>query len=128
MVDSRPVLEQYNELLDFKHTLKHLNEELNLVELGSHPRIDDPLWRRIMTSQRATMLLVLQLSIWWSITTPPGETVHVYKDRFWFKSYESMNDGSILHMGNESTSLVYGRGCVDLSVSDQIEFRVAIAF
>ncbi|GJV25735.1 hypothetical protein Tco_1378430 [Tanacetum coccineum] len=67
MTDSRPILEQYNELLgilgrftqhkmninesiqvsriidklpsswkDFKHTLKHLNDELTLVELGSH--------------------------------------------------------------------------------------------
>ncbi|GKA83338.1 hypothetical protein Tco_0804933 [Tanacetum coccineum] len=74
LIDSRPVLEQYNELLgilrrftqhkmnldeviqvsciidklphswkDFKHTLKHLNEELTLVELGSHLRIKESL-------------------------------------------------------------------------------------
>ncbi|GJW41355.1 zinc finger, CCHC-type containing protein [Tanacetum coccineum] len=74
MIDSRPVLEQYNELLgilgrftqhkmnmdeaiqvsciidklppswkDFKHTLKHLKEELTLVELGSHLRIEESL-------------------------------------------------------------------------------------
>ncbi|GJT10230.1 zinc finger, CCHC-type containing protein [Tanacetum coccineum] len=135
----------------------------------------------IMTSQRATKLLVLQLSIWWSIRTPPGTmttrinvnimipeliltrnqellvgsvgnlckagnvgnrangsstkgsedayfvhvawwvdsgaTVHVCKDRCWFETYESLNDGSILHMGNESTTLVHGRGCVDLRFS-----------
>ncbi|GKD43479.1 zinc finger, CCHC-type containing protein [Tanacetum coccineum] len=72
MTDSRPVLEQYNELLsilgrftqhkmnldeaiqvsyiidklhpswkDFKHTLKHKNDELTLVELGSHLRIEE---------------------------------------------------------------------------------------
>ncbi|GKA29505.1 hypothetical protein Tco_0715750 [Tanacetum coccineum] len=72
MIDSRPVMEQYNELLgilerftqhkmnmnvaiqvsciidklppswkDFKHTLKHLKEELTLVELGSHLRIEE---------------------------------------------------------------------------------------
>ncbi|GJW72751.1 hypothetical protein Tco_0132121 [Tanacetum coccineum] len=40
-----------------------------------------------------------------------GVTVHVCKDRCWFKTYESLNDGSILHMGNESTD---GHGCVDL--------------
>ena len=28
-----------------------------------------------------------------------------------------MNDGSILHMGNESTALVHGKGCVDLKFS-----------
>ncbi|GJZ49688.1 hypothetical protein Tco_0603878 [Tanacetum coccineum] len=74
MTDSRPVMEQYNELLgilerftqhkmnmneaiqvsciidklppswkDFKHTLKHLKEELTLVELGSHLRIEESL-------------------------------------------------------------------------------------
>ncbi|GJX22789.1 zinc finger, CCHC-type containing protein [Tanacetum coccineum] len=57
---------------------------------------------------------------WW---VDSGATVHVYKDRFWFKTYESLNDGSILHMGNESTALMHGRGCVDLRlniVSDNI--------
>nr|GEU54280.1 hypothetical protein [Tanacetum cinerariifolium] len=43
-----------------------------------------------------------------------GATVHMCKDRYWFKTYESLNDGSILHMGNESTALVHERGCVDL--------------
>nr|GEX46482.1 zinc finger, CCHC-type [Tanacetum cinerariifolium] len=74
MTDSRPVLEQYNELLgilrrftqhkinmdesiqvsciidklspswkDFNHTLKHLKEELTLIELGSHLRIEKSL-------------------------------------------------------------------------------------
>ncbi|GKE97994.1 hypothetical protein Tco_0021345, partial [Tanacetum coccineum] len=43
-----------------------------------------------------------------------GATVHVCKDRCWFKTYESLNDRSILHMGNKSTALVHRRGCVDL--------------
>nr|GEW44660.1 zinc finger, CCHC-type [Tanacetum cinerariifolium] len=74
ITDSRPVLEQYNEIIrilgrftqhkmnmdesihvsciidkippswkDFKHTLKHLKEELTLVELGSHLRIEESL-------------------------------------------------------------------------------------
>ncbi|GJV98308.1 zinc finger, CCHC-type containing protein [Tanacetum coccineum] len=34
-----------------------------------------------------------------------GATVHVCKDRCSFKTYESLNDGSILHMRNESTTL-----------------------
>nr|GFA42723.1 zinc finger, CCHC-type [Tanacetum cinerariifolium] len=45
-----------------------------------------------------------------------GATVHVGKDRCWFKTYESLHDGSILHMGNESTALVHGRCCVDLRI------------
>ncbi|GJW44171.1 zinc finger, CCHC-type containing protein [Tanacetum coccineum] len=51
---------------------------------------------------------------WW---VHSGATVHVCKDICWFKTYESLNDGSILHMGNESTALVHGRGCVDLRFS-----------
>ncbi|GKB58060.1 hypothetical protein Tco_0914246 [Tanacetum coccineum] len=39
------------------------------------------------------------------------------KDRCFVKTYESLNDGSILRMGNESTTLVHGRGCVDLRFS-----------
>ncbi|GJZ13020.1 zinc finger, CCHC-type containing protein [Tanacetum coccineum] len=38
-------------------------------------------------------------------------------DRCWFKTYESLNDVSILYMGNESTALVHERGCVDLRFS-----------
>nr|GEV70655.1 zinc finger, CCHC-type [Tanacetum cinerariifolium] len=51
---------------------------------------------------------------WW---VDSRETVHVCKNRCWFKTYESLNDGSILHMGNESTALVHGCGYVDLRFS-----------
>ncbi|GJT74489.1 zinc finger, CCHC-type containing protein [Tanacetum coccineum] len=51
---------------------------------------------------------------WW---VESGATFHVCKDRCWFKTYESLNDGSILHMGNESIALVHRRGCVDLRFS-----------
>nr|GEV16003.1 zinc finger, CCHC-type [Tanacetum cinerariifolium] len=53
---------------------------------------------------------------WW---VDSGATVHVCKDRFWFKTYESLNDGSILHMSNESTALVHGCGCVDFKFSSR---------
>ncbi|GJT05575.1 hypothetical protein Tco_0840037 [Tanacetum coccineum] len=52
--------------------------------------------------------------VWW---VDSGAIVHVCKDRSWFKTYESLNDGPILHMGNESTPLVQGRGCIDLRFS-----------
>nr|GEW94414.1 zinc finger, CCHC-type [Tanacetum cinerariifolium] len=51
---------------------------------------------------------------WWVDSRP---TVHVCKDRCWFKTDESLNDGSILHMRNESTALVYGRGCAYLRLN-----------
>ncbi|GJR90134.1 zinc finger, CCHC-type containing protein [Tanacetum coccineum] len=50
---------------------------------------------------------------WW---IDSGATEHVCKDRCWFKTYKSLNDGYILHMGNESTTL-YGHGCVELRFS-----------
>ncbi|GKB66683.1 zinc finger, CCHC-type containing protein [Tanacetum coccineum] len=182
MVDSRPVMEQYNELLgilrrftqhkmnmeeaiqvsciinklppswkDFKHTLKHLKDELTLVELGSHLRIEESL--RTQDSDKpkgnnvagpsvvnmlehnnsskyndnkgkrkhhddtkadpnkkskATSYFVQDDDVAWWVNS--GATIHVYKDRCWFKTYESLNDGSILHMRNESTALMHGRG------------------
>ncbi|GJX43402.1 zinc finger, CCHC-type containing protein [Tanacetum coccineum] len=51
---------------------------------------------------------------WW---VDSGATVHVCKDRCWFKTYESLNVGSILYMRNESTALVHGRGCVNLRLN-----------
>ena len=84
MVDSRPVMEQYNELLrilgqftqhdikmdecfavssvidklppswkDFKHTLKHQKEELSLVQLGAHFRIEESL--RVQESDKGNV-------------------------------------------------------------------------
>ncbi|GJW99296.1 zinc finger, CCHC-type containing protein [Tanacetum coccineum] len=175
MTDSRPVLKQYNELLGIlgRFTQHNMNMDESIKAVICALR--NPSELRILTSQRATMLMVLQLSIWWSITTPlgnvsnranasstkgsedgssnplkgqsmfnkshqiyyvtyvseaffvqdddvawwvdSGATVHVCKDRCWFKTYESLNDGSILHMGNESTAFVHERGCVDLRFS-----------
>nr|GEZ72399.1 zinc finger, CCHC-type [Tanacetum cinerariifolium] len=51
---------------------------------------------------------------WW---VDSGATVHACKDRCWFKTYESLNDESILYMGNESTALMHRRGYVDLKFS-----------
>ncbi|GKC97679.1 zinc finger, CCHC-type containing protein [Tanacetum coccineum] len=170
---------------DFKHILKHNKEELTLVELGSHLRIEeyndnkgkrkhqdtkgDPnkkskvtCWKcrkpghlkkdfkggkvgnkangscinglvngsinslkgHNMFNKYLQVYYVTYVSkayfmqndnvAWW---VDSRTTVHVCKDRWWFKTYESLNDGSILHMGNKSTALVHGRGCVDLRFS-----------
>ncbi|GJS28259.1 zinc finger, CCHC-type containing protein [Tanacetum coccineum] len=94
MTDSRPVLEQYNELLgilgrftqhkmnmdeaiqvsciidklppswkDFKHTLKHLKEELTLVELGSHLRIEESLRAQDSDKPKGNNVVGPQLNI-----------------------------------------------------------------
>ncbi|GJX18312.1 zinc finger, CCHC-type containing protein [Tanacetum coccineum] len=95
MTDSRPVLEQYNELLGI---------------LGSFTQHKMNMDESIQDDDVA----------WW---VDSGATMHVCKDRYWFNTYESLNDGSILHMGNESIALVHGRSCVDLRlniISDNI--------
>ncbi|GJT90670.1 zinc finger, CCHC-type containing protein [Tanacetum coccineum] len=141
---------------DFKHTLKHLKEELILVELGSHLRIKKSLKVQDSdNSQRHTVFICPSVVIWadpnkkllemWQImvtlkeiakvlmlATKPiwvdsGATVHVCKDRCWFKTYESLNDGSILYMGNKSTALVHGCGCVDLRLNI-VNDNIASAF
>ncbi|GJY70629.1 zinc finger, CCHC-type containing protein [Tanacetum coccineum] len=164
---------------DFKHTLKHLKEELTLIELGSHLRIEKSLraqdndklkgnnvagpsvvnmveynnssryndnkGKRKHHDTRANPNKKPKVTCW-----KCGKPGHLKKDckggnignrangssTKGFEdgssnplkgqnagSRESLNDGSILHMGNESTTLVHGRGCVDLRlniVSDNI--------
>nr|GEV11729.1 zinc finger, CCHC-type [Tanacetum cinerariifolium] len=173
---------------DFKHNLKHLKDELTLVELGSHLCIkeslrtqdnDKPKGNNVVGPLVVNMVehnnsfryndnrgkckhhetkadpnKKLKVTCWkcgklghlkkdckagnggnkangpgtkcsvdGSSNSLKGATVHVCKDRCWFKTYESLNDRSILYMGNESTTLVHGRGCVDLRlniISDNI--------
>ncbi|GKA17377.1 zinc finger, CCHC-type containing protein [Tanacetum coccineum] len=248
MVDSRPVMEQYNELLrilgqytqhglkmdesisvssiidklppswkDFKHTLKHGKDDLSLVQLGSHLRIEESLraqdidkgkgkevggpsvnmteegknkhnkqnkgkkrsnenksssssnkkpklecWKCGKTghfkrdcrsgkknnanaggsgkgskdqSQDQGQNLVniwnsfVKYSVsliseafyvqvdaiaWW---IDSGATTHVCKDRCWFKTFEPVEDGSVLYMGDEHFAPIHGIGSVALEFS-----------
>ncbi|GJW61922.1 zinc finger, CCHC-type containing protein [Tanacetum coccineum] len=130
MADSRPVLEQYNELLGilgrftqhkmnmdgviqvsciinklppywkiFKHTLKHLKEELTLVELGSHLRIEESL--RMQDSDKPKGNNVACPSV-------VNMVDHNNSSRY------NENKGKL---GYKSTALVHGRGYVDLRFS-----------
>ncbi|GJR75139.1 zinc finger, CCHC-type containing protein [Tanacetum coccineum] len=154
MTDSRPVLEQYNELLgilgrftqhnmnldesikvsyiidklppswkDFKHTLKHLKEELTLIELGSHLRIEESIRAQDNNKPKGNNVAGHSVcAICGGHTTPPVQSTRCAKDRaVQDDEYRMMR--SILHMGNESTAFVHRRGCVDLRlniVSDNI--------
>ncbi|GKA99108.1 zinc finger, CCHC-type containing protein, partial [Tanacetum coccineum] len=156
-------------LIDFKHTLKHGKDDLSLVQLGSHLRIEESLraqesdkgkgkevdgpsvniteevptrnqsWNvggmaRLVTSKgiavvvkRTTQMLVVRerglrtnpntkvdAIAWW---IDSGATTHVCKDRCWFKTYEPVEDGFVLYMGDEHFTPVHGKGSVALEFS-----------
>nr|GEV69014.1 zinc finger, CCHC-type [Tanacetum cinerariifolium] len=48
---------------------------------------------------------------WW---IDSGATTHVCKDRCWFMTYEPVEDGSILYMGDDHFTSVHGKGSVVL--------------
>nr|GEZ70930.1 hypothetical protein [Tanacetum cinerariifolium] len=58
---------------------------------------------KLVTLKGIAKVLMLDDDVAWWVEL--GTTVHVLKDRCWFKTYDLLNDGSILHMGYESTAL-----------------------
>ena len=55
---------------------------------------------------------------WWVDT---GATRHICSDKKMFSSYEAINDGEQLFMGNSSTSKVEGKGKVILKMTSEKE-------
>ncbi|GJY33512.1 zinc finger, CCHC-type containing protein [Tanacetum coccineum] len=51
---------------------------------------------------------------WW---IDSGATTHVCKDHCWFKTYEPMEEGSVLYMGGDHFTPVHGKGSVVLEFS-----------
>ncbi|GJR62244.1 zinc finger, CCHC-type containing protein [Tanacetum coccineum] len=149
MVDSRPVMEQYNELLRIlgqytQHGLK-MDESISVSSI-----IDKlpPSWKDFKLyflkhgpghfkgirrswvnkkkanaggsgkgskdhSQDQGQNLVDAIA-WW---IDSGATTHVCKDRCWFKTYEPVEDGSVLYMGDDHFAPVHGKGSVVLEFS-----------
>nr|GEU98229.1 RNA-directed DNA polymerase, eukaryota [Tanacetum cinerariifolium] len=168
MTDSRPVLEQYNELLGIlrRFTQHKINMDesikdndkpksnnvvgplvVNMVEHNNSSMYNDNKGKRKHHNTRANPNKKPKVTCWkYGIhghlkkdckagnvgNRANGSNIKGSKDgssnplkgqnRCWFKIYESLNDGSILHMGNKSTALVYGRGCVDLRL-DHVYFK-----
>nr|GEV16136.1 RNA-directed DNA polymerase, eukaryota, reverse transcriptase zinc-binding domain protein [Tanacetum cinerariifolium] len=51
---------------------------------------------------------------WW---IDSGATTHVCKDRCWFKTFELVEDGFVLYMGDEHFAPVHGKGSVAIEFS-----------
>ncbi|GJX16080.1 zinc finger, CCHC-type containing protein [Tanacetum coccineum] len=51
---------------------------------------------------------------WW---IDSGDTTHVCKDHCWFKTYEPVEDGFVLYMGDDYFTPVHGKGSVVLKFS-----------
>nr|GEU77185.1 zinc finger, CCHC-type [Tanacetum cinerariifolium] len=51
---------------------------------------------------------------WW---IDSGATTHVCKDRCWFKTFDLVEDRSVIYMGDEHFTLVHGKGSVALEFS-----------
>ncbi|GJX88992.1 zinc finger, CCHC-type containing protein [Tanacetum coccineum] len=160
---------------DFKHMLKHNKDELSLVQLGSHFRIEETLrmeesgkgkGKDIAGSSSVNMVeddknkknnknskgkkrkfhdkkddsnKRSKMTCWkcgkpghfkkdcrvkknngddeiaWWIDS--GATCHACKDRCWFVTFQPVEDGSVLHMGDESTKPILGRGNVVIEFS-----------
>ncbi|ESQ44785.1 hypothetical protein EUTSA_v10003415mg [Eutrema salsugineum] len=119
---------------NFKHMLKHKKEELSLVQLGSHLQVGTSSInmmeengnskknkgkKRSFNNNTYDGSNKRLKSVCWICNKPghfklswwidSGATTHVCKDHGWFKSYEPVQDGSVLHMGNESTAPILGR-------------------
>ncbi|GJZ05277.1 zinc finger, CCHC-type containing protein [Tanacetum coccineum] len=93
---------------DFKHTLKHGKDDLSLVQLGSHLCIEDSL--RAQDSDKGRVDVIA----WW---IDSGATTHVCKDRCWFNTYEPVEEGFVLYMGDDHFAPVHGKGSVTLEFS-----------
>ncbi|GJR85872.1 zinc finger, CCHC-type containing protein [Tanacetum coccineum] len=165
MVDSRPVMEQFNELLrilgqNTQHGLK-MDESISVSkeslkaqdsDKGMGKEVDGPSvnmtkkvptrnlsWNvrnvaRLVTSKeivvvvkRTTQMLIIRerglktnpktkvnAIAWW---IDSGAITHVCKDRCWFKTYELVEDGSVLYMGDDHFAPVHGKGSVVLEFS-----------
>ncbi|GJX80621.1 hypothetical protein Tco_0328770 [Tanacetum coccineum] len=74
-----------------------------MVELGSHLRIEESLRAQDNDKQGQQCASTRVNRDGYYIQPLKGQNVF----RLWFKTYESLNDVSILHMGNESTTLVH---------------------
>nr|GEV21868.1 hypothetical protein [Tanacetum cinerariifolium] len=162
-LESKYMAEDFSskKFLDFKHTLKHGKDDLSLVQLGSHLRIEKSLRaqdnnkgkgkkRSNKNNSGSGSNKNPKLECWKCGKTGHfkrdchggkknngnvggsgkgskdqsqyqdyGATTHVCKDRCWFKTFEPVEDGYVLYMGDEHFAPVHGKGSVALEFSSR---------
>nr|GFB76991.1 zinc finger, CCHC-type [Tanacetum cinerariifolium] len=103
---------------DFKHTLKAGKDDLSLVQLGSQLRIEESLRAQDSDNGKGKEVGGPSVNVdaiaWW---IDSHATTYVCKDRCWFKTYEPVEDGSVLYMGDDHFAPVHGKGSVALEFS-----------
>nr|GEV70745.1 zinc finger, CCHC-type [Tanacetum cinerariifolium] len=105
-------------------------DDLSLVQLGSHLRIEESLKAQdndkgkckevggpsVNMTEEGAFYVQVDAIAWW---IDSGATTHVCKDRCWFKTYEPVEDGSVLYMGDDHFALVHGKRSVSLEFSSE---------
>nr|GEU45006.1 zinc finger, CCHC-type [Tanacetum cinerariifolium] len=109
---------------DFKHTLTHGKDDLSLkcgktchfkrdCRSGKKNNANAGGSRKGSKEQSQDQVDVIA---WW---IDSGVTTHVCKDHSWFKTYEPVEDESVLYMGDDHFSPVRGKGSMALEFSSE---------
>ncbi|GJW59597.1 zinc finger, CCHC-type containing protein [Tanacetum coccineum] len=77
-----------------------------------------PVWNRFIKYSVSLISKAFYVQVdaiaWW---IDSGATTHVCKDHYWFKTYEPVEDGSVLYMGDDHFTPVHEKGSVVLEFS-----------
>nr|GEW34189.1 hypothetical protein [Tanacetum cinerariifolium] len=98
------------------HVLKTPMSELieDDTNVESAKKLWDSLEFEYMAEDASTFYVHVDIITWW---IDSGATTHVCKDRCWFNTYEPVEDGSVLYMGDDHFTPVHGKGSVVLEFS-----------
>ncbi|GJV44929.1 zinc finger, CCHC-type containing protein [Tanacetum coccineum] len=96
--------------LDFKHTLKHGKDDLSLVQLGNHLRIEESL--RAQDSEKGKYHFKRDCRSGNKKNANAGGSGKGSKDHS-----QDQEDGSVLYMGDDHFAPVHGKGSVVLEFS-----------
>nr|GEY20476.1 zinc finger, CCHC-type [Tanacetum cinerariifolium] len=75
---------------------------------------EDSLESKYMAEDSSSKKFLVDAIAWW---IDSDATTHVCKDRFWFKTYKPIEDGSVLYMGDDHFAPGHGKGSVALEFS-----------